>query len=311
MTMSINQIFKSSMSGKKADPKCLFLISSVLTLLTVVLLIGFIFAEALPVFMKEGIGFIINSEWSYDKNSYGIFPFIVSTLVLTVMTMIMTVPLGILTAIFLSEFSPKWLTSILRPMIELLVGIPSIVYGIFGVFVLSKLFRDYINPAIDSGIGFIPLFRIDNAEGLCMLLAAVVLTVMVLPTMTVITQESLRSVSKELRDGSYALGLTKWETVKKLLIPIALPGITAAFILSMMRAMGETMAVLMLTGGLQKIPTSVLSTGTVMTSKIVAEAGEYIGLDMPRSALFGIAAVLFLMEIGLVGAVRIISRKKI
>jgi len=303
--------YTNSGSNKKSDPKVFFQASAILTLLIVIVVIGFVFIEAIPVLMKEGIGFFIDSEWSYGNNTYGILPFIASTLILTAMTMIMVTPLGVLTAIFLSEFAPDWLKKLLRPMIELLVGIPSIVYGIFGIFVLGKIFRDYVNPSIDSTLGFIPIFRNVSSDGNSMLLAASVLAIMVLPTMTVITEESIRAIPRELREGSFALGSTRWETVKKLLIPIALPGIAAAFVMSMMRAMGETMAVMMLTGGNSRIPTSILDSGTVMTSKIVGDIGYYVSQDGPRSALFGIAAVLFLMEIILVGMIRAVSRKKI
>jgi phosphate transport system permease protein len=301
----------NSTTSKKSDRRIFFLFSSIITVAIIVFLVGFIFYEAMPVFLDQGIGFFINSKWDYDTDEYGLFIFLTGTLVLTGMTMAMTLPLGVLTAIFLAEFCPGWLKGVLRPMIELLVGIPSIVYGIFGVFVLTNIFKYHIDPFIDATLGFIPIFARVVTEGQHMLLASVVLTVMVLPTMTVITEESIRAISRELREGSFALGATRWETVKKLLIPLALPGIAAAFILSMMRAMGETMAVLMLTGGLTKIPTSILDAGSVMTTRIVADIGYYISFDMARSALFGIAATLFMMEILLVGVVRLISRKKI
>lgn len=294
---------------KKSDPKILFLSCAVMTAFTIIFISGYIFYEAFPIFMKEGIGYLLKSEWNYGTNEYGIFIFIVDTIIVTIMTMIIAAPLGILTAIFLSEFSPKWLTRVMRPMIELLIGIPSIIYGIFGLYVLGNFFASHIDPWIDSTLGFIPIFRDATPAGSSILLASVVLAVMVLPTMTVLSEEAIRAIPRELREGSTALGATRWEGVKKLLVPLALTGITTAFILSMMRALGETMAVVMLMGAATKIPNSILDFGMVMTTKLVAEIGYYVAFDEPRAALFGIAAVLFVMEFFLVATIKVISRR--
>ena len=300
--------FLGSGARKKSDPGILFLSCALITAFIIVFMVGYIFYEAAPVLMKEGIGFVINTEWNYETGQFGILIFIVNTVLVTLVTMLIAVPLGLFTAIFLSEFSPKWLAQALRPMIELLMGIPSVVYGIFGLFVLGNFFETTVNPIIDSTLGFIPIFDNVTPTGSSILLASFVLAVMVLPTMTVLSEEAIRSVPQGLREGSYALGTTRWETTKKLLIPIASKGITTAIILSMMRAMGETMAIVMLTGSVAKIPTSVLDMGMVMTTKLVNDIGYYMAFDEARSALFGIAAVLFIMEIMLIAAVKTISR---
>jgi phosphate transport system permease protein len=288
-----------------------FLSCAVITGAITLFLIGFIFYTALPVLQKEGLSFITGSVWDYNTSTYGIFPFIIGTLIMTAVTMVLAIPVGILTAIYLAEWAPRWMEGILRPLIELLVGIPSVVYGIFGFFILEKIFRDYIDPAISGTLGTVIPFLHDTrpTDGNGVLLASFILAVMILPTIIAISQEAMQAVHAEHREGSLALGATKWETIKYVVIPIAFPGIVTAIILGMMRAMGETMAVVMLIGNTAKIPGSVFDTGYAMTSKILNDLGYYGAIPEYRSALYGIAAVLFLMEIALVAGARWIAGK--
>lgn len=288
-------------SGSNVDlPKAIFLICVIITVITIIFIIGVTFYEAYPTFRREGINFIIGSKWSSDLHLYGIFPLIVSTVIMTGFTMILAIPIGVLTAIFLAEFAPAWLKSIIRPMIELLVGIPSVVYGILGYMVIGPIVQEYIKPSISSTLGFIPIFH-DNIpffrEGA--LLASIVLTIMILPTIITLSEEAIRSVPKEYRDASYALGSTKFESIRKILLPVALPGILTAIVLGMMRAAGETMAVVMLLGNLYQIPTTIFDRGYAMTSFILLQIIYYIGSEEPRSAIFGIAAVLFIIELAM------------
>lgn len=269
--------------GNRGVPGYLFLSSAVLLATSVVIIIGFIFMTAAPVFGLEGIGFITGTVWNYDTHEYGILIFIAGTLILTVVTLLIACPMGICTAIFLAEWAPVWLEKFLRTAIELLVGIPSVVYGIFGFFVL----RQYISESI--------------------LLASIVLTVMILPTIVALSQEAMHSVPRDYREASLALGATKWETIKKVVIPASFAGILTAIILGMMRAVGETMAVVMLIGNSPHVPGSVLDTGYAMTSKILNDIGYYIVDYEPRSALFGIAAVLFCIEIVMVASMRAVG----
>lgn len=287
-----------------------FLASTALTGFIVVFLMGFVFYTAAPVLGKTGLGFITGTSWSY-YHSYGIAIFLVGTLLLTSVTLAMAVPLGIFTAIFLAEWAPVWLERIMRPSIELLVGIPSVVYGIFGFFILEPVFRNQINPFIDSTLGFIPIFRNANPQtGLGILLASTVLAIMILPTIVALAHESIRSVPNEYREAAFALGSTKWESIKKVVIPASRTGIATGVILGLMRAMGETMAVVMLIGGNDKMPRSILGSGSAMTTKILNDIGFFCMYPEPLSALFGIAAVLFVMEMGFVLLVRFITAQK-
>jgi phosphate transport system permease protein len=274
-------------------------------------LIGFIFYIALPVLSREGFSFITGSDFNFNLSVYGIYPFIISTLMLTGLTLAIAVPSGVMTAIYLAEWAPRWLEGILRPLIELLVGIPSVVYGIFGFFILENFFRNYVDPAISLTIGtVIPFFRDDTpTDGLGLLLASSVLAIMVLPTIIALSQESLQAVQSDHREASLAVGATKWETIKWVVIPIAFPGIVTGVILGMMRAMGETMAVVMLMGNVPKVPQTIFDTGYPMTSKILNDLGYYGAISEYRSALYAIAAILFLMEILLVFSARWIARR--
>lgn len=282
-----------------------FFACTFVTVLVALIFITFVFYTAYPVLKSEGLSFITGKTWSYSDNVYGVRLFLAGTLVMTGLTLVLAVPLSIFTAIFLSEFAPRSVASTMRPMIELLVGIPSVVYGIFGLFVLAPIFRDHLNPLISGALGFIPFFYDSSPQlGIGLLLASTILTVMILPTITAFSEDAISSVPNDYKEASYALGATHWETISKVILPAASAGIIAAVILGMMRAMGETMAIVMLLGNSFNIPSSIFDTGYAMTSKILNDAGFYIEQATPRSALFGIAAVLFTMEMVFVAIAR-------
>jgi len=290
----------------------LSLCSCLVVLLTFLIFIGFIFYTAMPVFQKEGlINFIFGTEWNYDKGIFGIRIFIIGTIILTLVTLILAVPVSLFTAIFLSEFAHFKVASVVRTMIELLVGIPSVVYGVFGLRVLRDVFRDYLDPFLNSISSFLPFFHdFTSGTGYGVLLASTVLAIMILPTITSLSEYAMRSVPSEYRDASISLGATEWETIRKIILPASRKGITSAIILGTMRAVGETMAVVMLIGNTALIPKSILDTGYPMTAKILNDIGDYISMPESRSALFGIAAVLFIVEIFFVGLARFVGGKK-
>lgn len=283
----------------------------VLTAVITLYFVGFIFYMAYPVLSSQGLYFIFGDTWSYNQGIYGIKLYILGTLAVTIVTLILAVPLGIFTAIFLAEFAPAKVAVLMRPLIELLVGIPSVVYGIFGYAVLSGFLKDYLKPFVSHYLGFIPIFHDPNpALGDGVLLASLVLAVMILPTIVTVSENSIRSVPYTYREASFAIGATHWETIKKVVIPASSGGIMASVILGTMRAMGETMAIVMLLGNSIVVPTSIFSIGYAMTSKILNDAGENIATPEYRSALFAIAAVLFLIEIILVAAARKIGGRQ-
>jgi phosphate transport system permease protein len=299
-------------SGIRLDmAKMVFMLCALLMAIAVVYIIYFIFTSAIPIFQKEGLGFITGSTWSYPNHEFGIFIYIMGTVIMTVVTLIIAVPLSLLTAIYLAEFAPRRVKEIIRPMIELLVGIPSVVYGIFGLFTLADLYTKFINPAISGTLGtFIPIFHDPNpGRSTGVLLAASVLAIMVLPTITVLSEEAIRSIPRDYKEASYALGATKWDTIIRMIVPAASSGIITAIILGVMRAMGETMAIVMLLGNSDHIPTSIFDIGYAMTSKILNDIGYYIADNEGRAALFGIAAILFLIEMLFVASIRLFNGK--
>jgi len=289
-----------------------FLACSMIITSVAIFFVGFIFYTALPVFESQGIiNFIIGQEWSYSDNIYGIRTYIAGTIIMTVVTLILAVPISIFTAIFLSEIASPHLASTIRPFIELLVGIPSVVYGIFGLFVLENVFQEQIDPLIDSLLGFISIFvDVNPGSGTGVLLASTILSIMVFPTITTISEDAIRSVSVESRHASFALGANRWETIRRVVLPAASGGLLSAVVLGMMRAMGETMAIVMLLGNSNSIPSSILGPGYAMTSKILNDIGHHFSETEPRAALFGIAAVLFAMEILFVGVSRNLGGRK-
>lgn len=275
----------------------LIFVGAVTTILIMLIFIYTIFSGALPVFFREGLGFITGNVWDYSTNQYGISIFIVGTLIITMVTMLIACPLSILTAIFLAEFAPPHVRNVMRPMVELLIGIPSVVYGVFGIKYVSGFFVTTVKPFLGSTLGFIPFFaNLHPYSGDSVLLASTVLAIMILPTITVLSIEAMSSVPTEYLDSSIALGATKWETVRKVVLPVAMPGIITGILMGLMRAMGETMAIVMLTGNVYHIPGSITDTAYSMTSKILNDITFYYGLDTPRSALMGIALVLFIIE---------------
>jgi phosphate transport system permease protein len=283
-----------------------FLLGSctVFTAALTIFFVGFIFYIAFPAFQSQGLYFLYGDVWSYSDKIFGLRNFIAGTIILTFVTMVIAFPVSLFTAIFLAEYAPRLVVNILRPMIELLVGIPSVVYGIFGLFVLKDVFDHTINPFLDNYLGFIPIFVDYGYGGQGVLLASTVLAIMILPTIITITEDSLRSVSHAHREASFALGANQWQTIKKVVLPIAFRGIMLGAVLGIMRAMGETMAIVMLLGNISKVPGSVLDAGYAMTSKILNDITYNLIDDASRSALFGIAAVLFLMEIIVVAIAR-------
>ncbi|WP_321419482.1 phosphate ABC transporter permease subunit PstC [uncultured Methanomethylovorans sp.] len=282
---------------------------AIFTAVITVFFVGFIFYMAYPVFQSQGLYFLYGDVWDYSRNIYGIRTFIAGTFAVTFTTLLIALPISFFTAIFLAEYAPKPVVAILRPMIELLVGIPSVVYGIFGLFVLKKIFVQAVNPFLSSHFGFIPLFVSYSPTGEGVLLASVVLAIMILPTVTAIAEDSIRSVPFSHREASFALGANHWQTIKKVVLRTASKGMILGAVLGMMRAMGETMAIVMLLGNIMKPPRSLLDTGYAMTSKILNDITYHLIDDRARSALFGIAAVLFLLEIIFVGIARKIGGK--
>ena len=210
----------------------ILLIFALSATLVIFLIILFLFKEGLPILKKEGLGFILGKIWNPGKEIYGALTFIVGSLSVTFLALLIAIPLGVSCALFLAEIAPKRAESLFRPVIELLAGIPSVVYGMFGLIVIVRFIK----------VSF------DVPTGETVLAGGIVLAVMILPIIISVSEDAIKSVPRIYKEGSFALGATHWQTMKRVILPTASSGITASIILAMGRAIGETMAVVLVLG---------------------------------------------------------------
>lgn len=245
---------------------------SILLVITV-----FIFAEGTPIMFKYGLKkFLFSLDWFPLEKSYGLLPMIIGSLYVTGGALVIGVPFGLACAVVLTEFSSKRLRRLLKPIIELLAGIPSVVFGFIGVVILIPFIRDNL-----------------GGPGFSVLAASIILGIMILPTIISISIDSLEAVPRSYREGSIALGATRWQTTRMVMFPAAKSGIIASIILGMGRAIGETMAVIMIAGNAATIPRSPLDPVRTLTSNIALELGYAAGEH--RQALFATGVILFLI----------------
>jgi len=258
----------------------------------IVFLIGlFVIQRGLPALVEIGVlDFLFGTVWRPGINEFGIFPMVIGSLYVTLGALVLSAPLGIACAIFLAEVAPYRIRGVVRGAIELLVGIPSVVYGLVGMVVV------------------VPLIREIGGNGFSVLAAVVVLTVMVLPTVVSISEDSLRAVPVSYKQGALALGATQWQTIWHIALPAAKSGITAALILGMGRAIGETMAMIMVIGNSIIIPVSPLDPARTLTGNIAVEIMYAAGTH--ESALFATGIVLFVMIMAINSLAFVARRRK-
>ena len=274
----------------------LLLFVALFAIVTVFFIIVFLLRDGYQIVLETGIwNFLIGQDWNPAGRdpAYGAFPLIVGTVLVTALAMAIAVPLSIGTAVFTAEIAGPRTRSVVKPAVELLAGIPSVVYGFFGLILLT----DWIRIAF------------DQPSGSSWLAGSILLAVMAIPTITSVAEDAISSVPREFREGSLALGATHWQTIKNVVVPRALPGISAAIILGMGRAIGETMAVLMVTGNAAVIPdpiTDVFSPVRTLTGTLGIEMGEVAFGSTHYHALFGVAVVLLFITLAINSASRIV-----
>jgi phosphate ABC transporter permease protein PstC len=252
----------------------------------------FIIKEGLPFIISYGpVKFLFSSDWQPQSGHFGIWPMIVASVWVTLGAMMVGAPLGVACAVYLTEFVPRNVMKVIKPTIELLAGIPSVVYGFIGVMVLA--------PMIRSSLG---------GPGLSVLAGAIILGIMILPTIISISIDSIQAVPNSYREGSLALGATRWQTTHMVTVPAAKSGIIASIILGMGRAIGETMAVIMVAGNAVKIPGSALDSVRTLTANIALEMGYATGQH--RQALFATGVVLLIIIMILNSLAGMAIRKK-
>lgn len=299
-------IFKSGTSGRNIGDYIFENITRFFAfiLLSLVLIMLYeMLRQSMPSIEKFGWGFITSQAWDPVQDDFGALPFIFGTLYSSLLALVIALPLSVGIAIFLSEFAPKWLEQPMSLLVELLAAIPSIVYGLFGIFVMTPWLRKTVEPFLGDHLGFIFLFK-GPPYGLGMLAAALILTVMILPIITSISRDIMKSIPDTQREAAFALGATKWEVVKVVLTG-AKSGILGATLLGLGRAVGETMAVTMVIGNRPDISFSLFEPGHTMASVLANEFTEATS-DIYVSSLIEIALLLFVMTVILNAIARLI-----
>ncbi len=269
---------------------------STVFVIAIALILGFLAINGTKLFFHDHVSpfaFLFGTTWDGFNGHYGALPFIVGSLVATGFAIVVGGPLGVAIGVFFSELAPTRVAAIFKPAIEVLVGIPSIVYGWLGLTLLV--------PALGA-------LTHTNGDGL--LAAGIVLSIMILPTVISLSEDALRVVPNALREGSASLGATRWETISRVLVPAASSGIAVAVILGIARAIGETLAIQLVLGNAPVMPTSLLSPASALTSEIIIDMGDAPDGSPFRHALFSMAFLLLLIAMALIVLIRIALRKR-
>jgi phosphate transport system permease protein len=265
----------------------------------VLLIFLFLLKEGLPVFVRVPLRGLLGTRWYPTFDLFGMLPLILGSILVTVTAVVIALPLGVMTAVFVREVAPRWAREILKPMIEVLAGIPSVVLGFFGMTIVAPFVRETLGAP----------------TGLTAFTGALLLAYMALPTMISVAEDALDAVPKSYRDAGLAMGATYWQTIWRVVVPAARSGIVTAVMLGVGRAIGETMAVMMVTGNAARMPLSldsVFRPVRTMTATIAAEMGEVAHGSTHYNALFGVGIMLFVITfvVNLVAAATIFQKRR-
>ena len=270
----------------------IFFILALSSISVILLITVFIFIKGMPLIAEVGLfDFIFGMSWAPSRGEFGIFPMIVGSVSVTLGAAVIGVPIGICCSIFLVEFAPVWMRNLFRPAIQLLAGIPSVVYGFWGMLFVVPLIRDYL-----------------GGPGLSILAGSIILAIMILPTVISISEVSLLALPRHYKEGALALGMTHWQVIHSVILPSAKSGIVAAVVLGIGRAIGETMAVIMVLGNAVALPKSILDPVRTLTTNIGIEMGYAEGPH--EQALFATGIVLFVIIMIINGFAQYITRDK-
>ncbi|HTX33437.1 MAG TPA: phosphate ABC transporter permease subunit PstC [Bryobacteraceae bacterium] len=273
----------------------------------ILLLAGLVVLElwqgSAPARSHLGWNFLVSSDWNPVTDQYGALPFLYGTVVTAFVALLISVPLGLGAAIFLSELAPAGISSGLTFLVELLAAVPSVIYGLMALFTIVPLMREYVGPFLNATLGFLPFFQ-GRSYGVGYLPAALVLSIMTFPFIISVSREALLAVPREQREASLALGATQWETTWKVVVPYAKLGILGSVFLGLARALGETMAVTMVIGNAADIHVSLLAPGATIAAVIANEFTEASG-KIYSAALIELGLVLFCLTIVINGFARL------
>jgi phosphate transport system permease protein len=253
---------------------------------------------------RFGLGFLWSSHWNPVTHRFGALPFIYGTVVSSGIALVLAAGVGIMAGVYLAEFAPRRLASTLSLLIELLAAVPSVVYGLWGLFVLAPIVSSWIGPALQGALGFLPIFQ-GTIYGVNMLTASLILALMIVPTITAITRDLVAAVPRRTTEASLALGATRWETTYQVILPILRPGIFGACMLALGRALGETIATTMVIGNRPAISVSLFAPGYTVASVIANEFTEAT-TNLYLSALIELGLILFVVSVIINGAGRLL-----
>jgi phosphate transport system permease protein len=289
---------KNWMNGEVRG-KILVFLCAIIMIATTISITIFLGQKGLQAFIHNGVSlieFLTSKIWNPSNQPnplYGALPFIFGSFAVTFLSALIAAPLGIGAAIFMTEIAPSWGKKILQPVIELLVGIPSVVYGFIGLTVLVPFIRNHV-----GGLGF------------SLLSGMIVLSIMILPTITTIATDAMSSLPGALREGSYALGATRWQTIRKVLIPAAMPSLLTAIVLGMARAFGEALAVQMVIGNVSKFPHSILDASATLTTIITLNMGNTTFGSVENNVLWSMGLILLVISFAFILIIRYLSARR-
>lgn len=280
----------------------LFLFGGFIILLTVSIL-AVLLLNSYPAIQEYGFKFIITNDWDPVNHSFGALAFLWGTLYSALISLVIAVPVGIGISIFITELAPKRFADSVAYVIDILASIPSIIFGMWGIFILAPVLESSLEPFLQATLGFLPIFK-GTPIGMGMLLAGIILAIMILPTIVSISKEVLKQVPIAQKEAGYGLGLTQWEIIYRICLPYARIGIFGAVILAFARALGETMAVALVIGNSPQISLSVFDPASTIASVIANEFSEAVD-TLHTSALIELALILFLVTFTLMGLARV------
>ncbi|WP_440896846.1 phosphate ABC transporter permease subunit PstC [Amphibacillus sp. Q70] len=287
--------------------KVILLVMALISVLSLGLIGYFIFQEGLPFMLKYGVGdFIFGMEWDPLNQLYGIFPMIVGTVVVTILALLLGAPIGIAVAIFLTKIAPAKVARVIRPTIDLLAGIPSVVYGLFGMVVIRALLRHLAHGPLSD---YLPA---NYQTGYSVLAGSIILAIMILPTIITISSDAIHAVPSEYDEAALGLGASKWQSIATVVVPAAKSGIISSIVLGIGRALGETMAIIMVVGNTVAIPEfglrGMFAPVRTLTGNVALEMG-YAGPEH-RQALFATGIILFIFIMILNSITLVITKKE-
>ena len=295
--MTVRQPSRRRVQDRLAERS--FLIVALSPIALVLIMIVALALRSRPIVVARPIGdLLFGQTWLPLQGQFGFAPFIVGTLWVTFTTMIIAVPVCLLCALYLSEYAGPRLRGLMKPLLDILAAIPSVIYGVWGLLAIVPFVQHNAAPALNQWLGFIPLFQSANPTGYSVLAAALVLAVMVTPVIIAVTYEVLQTVPQGLREASLAVGATRWQTIKHAVMPKAMPGVIAAIVLGFSRAFGETIAVMMVVGNVAQTPRSIFDPAYPLPALIANNYGEMMSIPMYDAALMGAALILLIVILG-------------